>query len=542
MLDRASVPRRALDFDDYVAMLRRNFRWLLGPFFAGLVISTVVAFLWKDTYVSHALIRIVPQQISAEIVPDITAQDISDRINSMAQSIESHNTLSTIISSFGLYPKDLKSEPMEDVIAKMKKDIKIKPVEGVTSIAGKDLPAMQIAFSYHDPLTAQKVCDYIVSRFVDANTQEQVSTQQEANSFITDQYNKAKQDLQAMDNKLQEFRTKNAGRLPDEVNSNVAEMNTMQQRSATLSDGLDRNTEQRMMIQSQLDMAKERLKSIQANSPQTQAQSQRVTDLDRQIDDLKSAIASMKDRYTDSYPDLLSAQDRIKVLQKERDDAFNTKPAATDGSASPQNLMLSRDRQEAQAVVKQYETELSANKLEAGRLQKQSSQVNVALNSYQARLQDLPAGEKEYSELIRDRELVKERYDRYEQQRQRSAASLELNRRKQGQTLEVLDTADLPPAPSEPKRAIIIAIGGVVGFIIGLAMIGFREMKDTSLKSLKDARLYTQLAVLGSIPLLENDVVVQRRKQFLWVSWAAATAVGLLIMAGSVVHYYMSKA
>ncbi len=69
-----------------------------------------------------------------------------------------------------------------------------------------------------------------------------------------------------------------------------------------------------------------------------------------------------------------------------------------------------------------------------------------------------------------------------------------------------------------------------------------REMKDTSLKSLKDARLYTQLSVLGSIPLLENDVVVQRRKQVFWVSWAAGTAVGLLIIAGSVVHYYMSKA
>ncbi len=541
MLDRASVPRRALDFDDYVSMLRRNFLWLLGPLLAGLVISTVVAFLWKDTYVSHALIRIVPQQISREIVPDITAQDISDRINSMAQTIESHNTLSTIITSYGLYPKDLKSEPMEDVIAKMKKDIKIRPVEGVTSVSGKDLPAMQIAFSYHDPLTAQKVCADIVSRFSDANAQEQNSSQQEANSFLTDQFNQAKQALQDMDNKLQAFRTKNAGRLPDEVNSNVAEMNSLQQRSATVSDGLDRNTEQRMMIQSQLDTAKDRLKSIQANSPQTQAQSQRVTDLDRQIDALQSQIASLQDRYSPIYPDLVAAQDRLKVLQKEREDAFNSKPI-TDGSTNPQNLMLSRDRQEAQAVVKQYETELSANKLEAGRLQKQSAQMNAALGSYEARLKDMPAGEKEYTELIRDRELLKERYDRYEQQRQRSVASLELNRRKQGQTLEVLDTADLPAAPTQPKRAIIIAIGSVVGLVIGLALIGFREMKDTSLKSLKDARVYTQLAVLGSIPLLENDVVVQRRKQFLWVSWAAATAVALLIMAGSVVHYYMSRA
>jgi hypothetical protein len=75
-----------------------------------------------------------------------------------------------------------------------------------------------------------------------------------------------------------------------------------------------------------------------------------------------------------------------------------------------------------------------------------------------------------------------------------------------------------------------------------LVIVGMREVKDTSLKSLKDARLYTQLSVLGSIPLLENDVVVQRRKQVMWVGWAAATVVGLAIMAGSIVHYYMGRA
>jgi hypothetical protein len=47
---------------------------------------------------------------------------------------------------------------------------------------------------------------------------------------------------------------------------------------------------------------------------------------------------------------------------------------------------------------------------------------------------------------------------------------------------------------------------------------------------------------LGSIPLLENDVVVQRRKQVMWVSWVTATALGLAIMGGSVAHYYFSKA
>ncbi len=541
MLDRASVPRRALDFEDYISIVRRNFRWLLGPLFAGLVISTVVAYLWRDTYVSQALIRIVPQQISPEVVPDITAQDIADRINGMAQSIESHNTLSTIITSFGLYPKEQKSEPMEDVINEMKKAIRIRPVEGVTSISGKTLPAMQVGFSYRNPILAQKVCEDIVSRFMNANTQEALNIQREADGFINEQFEQAKKDLDVIEQKLADFRTRNAGRLPEEVSTNLAQMNALEQRGASVSDAQARNAEEHMMLESELNMAKDRLSSARVNSPQTQAQSQKVNELDHEIDQLESSIADMNNRYTDSYPNLQAARDRLKLLKQQREQAFKDKPKSTDANA-PELFAVSRERQEAENAVKEIQLRIKANEMEAKRMQKQGVQVTQALSGYQGRLEGLPAGQKAYNDLLRDRDLTKQRYDRLEMERQRSAASIELNRRKQGETLEVLDAASLPSTPSQPKRYIIIPTGTLIGLVLGFFIVGMREMKDTSLKSLKDARLYTQLSVLGSIPLLENDVVVQRRKQVMWIGWAAATVVGLAIMAGSVVHYYMGKA
>src|ERR1017187_4976088 len=64
-----SVTRRPPDVEDYIDMLRRYRSWLIGPMFAGLVISVVVAFLWQDTYVSTAVMRITPQQIADRLVP-----------------------------------------------------------------------------------------------------------------------------------------------------------------------------------------------------------------------------------------------------------------------------------------------------------------------------------------------------------------------------------------------------------------------------------------------------------------------------------------
>ncbi|MFL6415529.1 MAG: hypothetical protein ACJ74Y_07655, partial [Bryobacteraceae bacterium] len=92
-----------------------------------------------------------------------------------------------------------------------------------------------------------------------------------------------------------------------------------------------------------------------------------------------------------------------------------------------------------------------------------------------------------------------------------------------------------------PKRTTYLPMGAMIGLAIGVVVVAVREMKDTSLKNLKDARMYTQLNILGSVPLLENDVVVQRRKQMVWVGWTTATLAGLAIMTASVARYYLAK-
>ncbi len=50
-----TVSRRPPDVEDYIDMLRRYRSWIIGPMFLGLVGSTVIAFLWPDTFVSKAV-------------------------------------------------------------------------------------------------------------------------------------------------------------------------------------------------------------------------------------------------------------------------------------------------------------------------------------------------------------------------------------------------------------------------------------------------------------------------------------------------------
>ena len=158
-----------------------------------------------------------------------------------------------------------------------------------------------------------------------------------------------------------------------------------------------------------------------------------------------------------------------------------------------------------------------------------------------SRIESQPVGEQQYAEVIRDREVAKLKYEELNRKRSQSAIAEDLEKRQQGESLEVLDPASLPQTPTEPKRPMLIAIGTGVGLILGLCFAGAREAKDASLKNLKDVRAYTQLTILGSVPLLENDLVVRRRKRLAWLAWSTACLVGIIIMTGSVFYYYTTR-
>src|ERR1700722_17407966 len=117
-----AISRRTLDLEDYIDVARRHMVWILGPVFAGLVISTVVAFLVQNTYVSTATLQITPKQVSETIVKTTINQELTERIGQMQQEILSRTSLSSIITDprLDLYKDERASKPLEDVIESMR--------------------------------------------------------------------------------------------------------------------------------------------------------------------------------------------------------------------------------------------------------------------------------------------------------------------------------------------------------------------------------------------------------------------------------------
>jgi polysaccharide chain length determinant protein (PEP-CTERM system associated) len=543
----STVNRRPLDVEDYFEMVRRHKAWILGPAFAGLVVATVVACLWPNTYVSTATIRVVPPQVPEAYVQSNVNSAMSQRINSMYQTVSSRGNLTNIINLYNLYPGERSRKPMEDIVEDMRRAISIADVGRLGQREReRGITAFQISFSYDNRIIAQKVCADLVSRFMTENTRESTQQSIQTTQFLKDQLESAKKELDAIENRLASFRTTSQGRLPDQLTQNATQLAMHEQRIANLNQALSRVAQQRMLFEADLRTVKSQRASL--TPPQDSAvqrqKNERLVAAEREILVQEAMLSTLRQQYRDSYPEVRRVQAQLATLKQMRD-----KIAAEEDNAANQPVILSkrndpvyeREVRALDAAEERLEAQIKSTEVEAKNYQNEIANAEKAIRSVQSRIESTPVSEQQYSDIIRDREMAKMKYDDLNKKRSHSQIAEDLVRRQQGENLELLDAASLPQSPTQPKRPMILGGGTGLGLILGLLLAGAREAKDTSLKNLKDVRAYTQLPILGSVPLLENDLVVRRRKRLRWLAWSTACLVGIVIMTGSAFYYYATK-
>jgi polysaccharide biosynthesis transport protein len=550
-----SITRRSLDVEDYIDILRRHRGWIFGPFLLCAVVSVVGVFLWPDSYVSEAMIKISPQQVPESLVPTTLNQQMWDRITSMEQTILSRSVLTTIIQNNGLYKSQLARMPISDVVELMHGAIHVNPVSPGGS--NRIIPAFAITFSYSDAHLAQRVVSDLVGKFIDQNQRDRTNSTFANTRFMQDETERAKKALDEVENRLAEFQLQNNGHLPDQADANTHSLMAAEAQLTSLSGRISSANSEKLQLESALRILKDQQTEISKQSvdaPITYASTQlneRLTDADREVQAIEDGLRILRQKYGESHPDVQNAVGRLAIAKQKRDDILKEDAAKKDETASNKkpdpapvsrpNPALARDLLERDGRIKQMQSQIEAKNLDIEELNREVKHANDAIRTYQGLLSSVPIGAKAYTDLIRDREMAKQKYVDLDDRLSRAKRSEEMESQHLGEQLEPLDPASLPTDPTEPKRPLVIAIGSGIGLLLGVVIAGAREMKDTSLKNLKDLRAYTQMAVLGSIPLLENDFVVRRRRRLAWLGWTTTCLAAVVVMVGAIVYYYSTR-
>jgi succinoglycan biosynthesis transport protein ExoP len=546
-----SVSRRALDVEDYIDILRRHKGWIFGPFLFTLVVSVVGGYLWPDTYISKGEIKVEPQQVPEALVHATTTHDMMDRINSMLETIESRASLTQIITTYNLYPKERSRETLEDVIDEMIKQIHIDPLG--TQAGNRQVPAFAVSFSYTDRHLAQKVVQELIARFMDENFRNQSNQTYQTTEFMKEEAESAQKDLDTIESRLAAYKTENNGRLPEQVATNYQKLQALETSASNLSNQISRYDGERMMLESRLslyskqadEVAKFKADPVVA-AAQQQQKSLRLQRAETDVEHWTNELQALQQKYQDTYPDVRAAKEFLKAAEAKRDGIIAEESEATakketvpgKPGVTAANLKESLERE---STEKQLQMQIGADQNEVDQLSGQLKIVNQQIKTLNSRLDAVPESEKDYDDLLRERDIKKQQYEEMTKNFANAQVTQEMENKKYGENLQILDPASLPDSAAYPNHPLVIAVGAGIGLLLGIVIAGAREMKDTSLKNLKDVRAYTQMAILGSIPLLENDFVVRRRRRLAWLGWTTACLAAVVLMSGSVVYYISTK-
>src|SRR5215207_8610561 len=192
---------------EYARILWRRKWVILLPAVA--ISFAIAAVVWRlpNVFESKTLLIVRPSALTEGIVPQLSDDDLTIRINNIGQEVLSRTSLEPLIVNYNLYAAERqRGEPMETVVELMRKrDIKIELSTSRNDITN----GFQLSFRGSDRETAQKVASKLADKYVIAQGEQQSQGADDTKKFVEEQLQIAKEELDAVDRQRLAYLTSN---------------------------------------------------------------------------------------------------------------------------------------------------------------------------------------------------------------------------------------------------------------------------------------------------------------------------------------------
>jgi len=467
---------RALNMEDYLVIVKRRWWIVVIPAVLFFILGVVATLYIPARYVSQSSVQIDQQKVSNELVRPVVTEDLSSRLASIEQQIESRSSILPIVEKFNLYSTQHLS--MDDRIDRARDNIDIEALSaGFAHSSG--VPGFTIAFTANDPHTAQSVCAEITSLFIAANLRTQSDATGGATDFVKQELDSAKHTLDDQDAKLADFKRKYFGMLPEDEANNVNILSSLNSQLDASTQAVNQMEQNKSYLETMLAQASAAGPS--AASPQTEEQ---------ELQSLLAQQNNLNAHYTSSYPAVIEINRKIADLRRKMAQSPAAPASAASTAATGGNGSITI--QDLRARIRSAEQGIQAKRAE-------QVQLNKQIHDYQSRIQSTPQVEEQFKELTRDAQTSQGQYDSLRDKLNEAQQATDLQNRQEGETFSVLDAANLPDNPTFPKRRVFAAGGFAAGFAFGLLLVALLEFKDTALRTERDVWAFTKLPTLAII-------------------------------------------
>lgn len=465
--------------EDALEILERRKWWIAIAAVLGLSLGAVVYVLLPPEYEASTTILVEPQEIPQDFVQSTVTLSIDQRLRTLRERVTGHDNLNELIDAVGTARLDPEgNHSREGIMAGIRERLEV-------SLGAPQTAASVFNISYRDsdPELAAAVVREVADLFVAENIKDRAAQAAATAEFLDRELAKLRAELDAKEEELSEFKEGRMGALPDQLDSNLRELDR-------LTTSLNANLEAQTAARERIAALEQQMASGELAAPGGTSQVAEGSAASK-LQELRAELFDMERIYTDEHPNVKRLRAEVERLERE--------------VAENAERVEAGDLTALDPVTRQLASQIEQERLQLSARRRQEENLRERIDTLQARVEQTPALEAELQTLMRDIGSLRHTYAELLAKRHEAALAKNLETAQKGESFKVLRPAIPPRYPAFPSLVMMLPGGLAVGLALVALLVLGAEVRNPSFRSVARLTRTLGLPVIASVPRIDDD-------------------------------------
>lgn len=476
-----------IDFQQYWFILKRRWLPVVASFWSVAGLAALHTFSQNPVYEAYGklLIKTGDNVTSAITTEDSDSQKQIGGLSSVGRESDPLKTETEVIRSLPIAQRTIATLNLKDEEGAFLKSEEFLERLSLENIPGTDI--LQLSYQSTDPEEAAIAVNKIMSLYLENNVLANRTGAATAREFISRQLPKTEATVSQAEVALRKFKEENnVIALEQEAESAVGEIADVEAKITDAQANLVDANARSQALRSKLGMS-----SQEAVAASSLSQAPGVQKALEELQQVESQLAVEQTRYQAGHPQVVELRENRDALRAQLQG--RVKQVLGTQKEPDGNLQNGELKQQLTA-------DLVAAEAERLGLTEQVTTLSNVLATNGQRANVLPKLEQRQRELERQLTAAQSTYETLLKRME----EIRVEENRNVANARIVEQAMVPEKPVAPSKKINLAMGGLVGLLLGLGIALILEALDNSIKTVKQAREVFGYTLLGIIPNFGN--------------------------------------